>query len=639
VNVKNGPRDYLKILLVALIVALPLSTALLQRNSVGPTTFEVYDMADYIAFQDGAQQQSLHEATANAQSDKNFVQILYSTLAGAAQEAEISPLAANVNELLEVHATDTVSAYLISVLVAGGLAMFATISIALGFTSWFAVFGGCLFAGPFFMQLFFDGSEGAMTGLVVLVPLGALGVIAARCRRLRCLIPFAICLAGLIDFYPILLEVVAVAAGASLAVAGIRSFLKRDWKALVGGGTRLVVVVVLTYLFDVVGFGRAYHIIAHSLQTNFESVGFPQYQLHVDIIPGWLLQTVGFYSFATTSAPSISALAVWVVPAAILLGVLFALRRNLFAGIAAAGISIGVLAGAYQLLHGHCSYCEDRSLLPVGVIAMFLVGLGLATLARQGARFASGAALVIFVLAAGSIAYSAYNELSRYSTYSYFLQSPVRQVLNHLPPHAGSVDIEGFGASSEAAGELPIVYDLVEEKTSGQVSLTADQPTLGLAYFGVYPLDSPVFNPSYRYVLTRLPGIATDRQVVARSGGVALERRTDALDVVLEGGVGAPILPSENPSGTAMVIGPLDFVITGPSDREPSLTITLRLSPDTSARSLAKLRRIGKLTGSTLRMCVEATGSSNTHTVTISNSNLYTAALTSMRASTRRCLS
>ncbi len=636
-SARKGFCEYLKVLLVALIVALPLSYALLQRDSVGPTTFEVYDMADYIAFQDGAQLQSLHEATATAGSDTNFVQILYSTLAGAAQEAEISPLAANVNELLGLHATDTVSAFVIAVLVAGGLGIFAAISIALGFTSWFAVFGGCLFAGPFFMQLFFDGSEGAMAGLVVLVPLGALGVIAARCRRLRCLVPFSICLAGLIDFYPILLEVVGVAAGASLAVAGIKSLRARDWKTLVGGGSRLVIVVVLTYLFDVVGFGRAYHVIAHSMQTNFAAVGFPQYQLHVDLIPGWILQTVGFYSFATTSTPSIGTVAMWLAPAAIIVGVLFALRRNLFAGIALAGICTGVLAGAYQLLHGHCSYCEDRSLLPLAVISMFVVGLGLATLARQGARLASGAALVILALAAGSIAYSAYNEFSRFSTYSYFLQAPVRQALNHLPSHPGSVDVEGFGASTEAAGELPIVYDLVEEKTSGRVSLAADQPSLGLAYFGVYPLDSPVFNPSYQYVLTRVPGIATNRRVIARSAGVALERRTDALDVLIEDGVGVPTLPSENPSGAATVVGPLDFVITGPSRSEPSLTITLHLPRETSAGSLAKLGRIGTLTGSTLRLCAEATGPPTIHTVTVSNPTLDGAELTSMRASARRC--
>jgi hypothetical protein len=636
-STSKGPREYVKLLLVAIIVASPFSLALLHADSVGPTTYQVYDMADYIAFQDGAQHLSFRQAIADHGSSKNYVQSLYSGLTGAAQEAEISPLAANVNELLGRHATDTISAFLIGLLVAGGLGIFAAISIALGVTSWWAVFGGCLIGGSFFMQLFFDGSEGAISGLVVLVPLGVLGVIAARGRRLRYLVPFSICLAGLIDFYPILIEVVAVAGGAFVAVAGIRSLRSRDWRGLVGGGPRLLVVLILTYVFDIVGFGRAYSIWLHSLRTDFASVGFPQYHLFVDFLPGWILQTVGFYSFATGPTPHVSAIALWLVPAAIVVGVVVALRRNLFAGIALAGMGTCVLAAIYQLLHSHCSYCEDRSLLPLAIISMFLVGLGLASLARAGGRWTSGAALAIFVLAAGSMAYSGYNEFVRFTGGSFFLQAPVRQVLNHLPSNSDSVDVEGFGAGNEAAGELPIVYDLVEEKTNGRVSLAADQPSFGLAYFGLSPLTSPVFNPSYQYVLTRVPGIATNRRVVARAAGVALEKRTDALDVLIDAGIGVPTLPSENPLGSATVLGPLDFVVTGQTSTNPSVTITIDFGSEARASNLAKLLHTGTSVGSTLKFCAEASGSSVIHTVTFSNPALDGAQLTSMRASTSPC--
>ena len=638
-DTKKGPQEYLKLLLVAVAVAAPLSFALLQSNSVGPPTYEVFDVADYIAFQDGALHQSIHQGIAASGSETNFVQILYSYLTGAAQEAEISPLAANVDGLLGLHATDTVSAFLIVILVVGGLGIFAAVSIALGVTTWWAVFAGCLFGGSFFMQLFFDGSEGAISGLSVLVPLGALGVIAARGHRLRYLVPFAICFAGLLDFYPNLMEVVGVAGAVSLAVVGIKSVLARNWRALFGGGAQLFIVFVLTYLLDVVGADRAFRSWAHSLQTDFSAVGFPQYVLHAGIIPGWILQTVGFYSFATTLTPTISAFAEFVVPAAILIGVIFALRRNLFAGIALAGMSICILAGAYELLHGHCSYCEDRSLLPLAVISMFLIGLGLACLARLRNRLGAGSAFAILVLAAGSIAYSGYNEISRFSEYAFFLQTPVRQVLSHVPSNSGSVDVEGFGAGNGAAGELPIVYDMVEEQTNGRVSLAADQAGMGLAYFGVYPLSSPLFQPSYQYVLTRVPGIATDRRVIARTGGVALEQRASSLDVSIDSGITVPNLPSENPSGAATVAGPLNFVVAGMSRRAPSVTITISLPSSTPASSLAKFRHMGKLVGSTLKLCAETSGSSTIHTATFSDPLLDGAQLGSMRASPRRCSS
>ena len=73
--------------------------------------------------------------------------------------------------------------------------------------------------GAFFMQLFFDGSEGAICGLAVLVPLGVLGVVAARGRQLRLLVPGTILLSGLFALYPVFLDIAALAAGAALAAA------------------------------------------------------------------------------------------------------------------------------------------------------------------------------------------------------------------------------------------------------------------------------------------------------------------------------------------------------------------------------------------------------------------------------------
>lgn len=640
VPARRGRSDVLKLLILAVVVAAPLSFALLQANSVGPTTYQVYDMADYIAFQDAAQHQSIHEAETTRDPDGDLVQSIYTYLMTAGQETEMSPLAANVNELLGVHATDTVSAYLIAVLVTGGLGMFAAISVALGASTWWAVFGGCLFAGSFFMQLFFDGSEGAICGLVMLAPLTALGVIAVRGRRSALLVPAAIVLAGLIAFYPILMEVVAPVGGVSLLAAGVRSgaLTRREWRTGLSGLAKITGVAILAIVLDIVGFLRAGRIWAHALLSGFAAVGFPQYDLHVNIIPGWLFQMTGFYSFAISPNPGVGALRAWVVPAVLGIAILVALRRDPIARIALAGVAVCVVGAAYQALHGHCSYCEDRELLPLAVIAMFLMGLGLGRLARSGLRFLSWAALPLATLALGFISHSAYTEFSRFTSGSFFLQAPVRHVLAKLPSGHGVVEVEGFSASPEAPGELPIAYDLAYEVTGGRISLAADHSeNSGLAYLGVWPLNSTAFRPRYDYVLTRVPGIVTSRRVIARADGVALEMRMRPLDVTVDTGISVPVLPSENPSGAATVVGPLEFVVAGQSRIDPSVVFTLAVPPGSSPSELATLRHLGKLAGSTLTVYATTSGSATIHTVTVSAPAFQGARLTSMKVFAGRC--
>ena len=74
------------------------------------------------------------------------------------------------------------------------------------------------------------------------------------------------------------------------------------------------------------------------------------------------------------------------------------------------------------------------------------------------------------------------------------------------------------------------------------------------------------FTPDYRWVLTRLAGIHTDRKVVARSGPFALERR-QPNDITVVGGVVADDA-RHDPTGKAWVIAPVQsFWVTSPSTR------------------------------------------------------------------------
>jgi hypothetical protein len=632
----------MKIVLVALIVAAPLTITLLEAHSVGPVAYEVYDSDAYVAIQDGLQHQSIHGAQVTKTPNKDLVQNLYSSLMEAAQETEMSPLAANLNELLGFHATDTQSAYLIALLVAGGLGMFATICFALGSVSWWAIFGGGLFGGAFCMQLFFDGSEGAICGLIVLLPLATLGVIAARSRRLRDLLPATIVFAALFALYPVFLDIVGATAAVAVVVFAVQKGVLRNrgWREIAANVAKLLIVVVLAIPLDFIGFLRAIQVWRHLLQGGLSSLGFPQYNLAVRNLPGWLFQITDFYSFSITPQSNVDIFAAIIVPTVIAVVVFPGLRRNRLAWLVLPGIAVAALGGAYQIVKNACSYCEDRNLLPLGIFVMFLVGLGVAVLAKSHVLWRRGAALAVLLLATASMGYSAYNESSTYSSGSYFLPASVRSVFSHLPSHAGVVDVEGFDLGPKAPAELPFVYDMVYEATNDQVSVPADQAgDPGLAYVYLHPLNGPVFDPSYRYVLTRIPSVSTGRRIIASAPGVALEERVDALDVTVDTGLNVPLLPSQDPTGATWVVAPVHFVISGPSSAPPVLRYGLALPAGMSATDLQQLSRMGTIDMTTLTFngCVATVGSSRIHTVTVNIPPNLGVRLTSMRAYTGSC--
>jgi hypothetical protein len=147
---------------------------------------------------------------------------------------------------------------------------------------------------------------------------------------------------------------------------------------------------------------------------------------------------------------------------------------------------------------------------------------------------------------------------------AYFMDTANRASLDRLPDPQVPVDIEGYGTNARAPGEMPFVLALVNERTGGRASIALDSPDYAQnAYIG--PPDQPrTFDPSYRFVLTRMAGIQTDRKVIARHGGIALEERVKPLDVTPVSDLGTPF-SRDNPTGTAYIQGALLTVPSGPS--------------------------------------------------------------------------
>jgi hypothetical protein len=276
-----------------------------------------------------------------------------------------------------------------------------------------------------------------------------------------------------------------------------------------------------------------------------------------------------------------------------------------------------VIAGGAALLayytwsSRNCGYCVQRNLIPVGALAAPVIGLGLAAIATMRTRTRIPLAAAIALITILAIGHEGLVERQRLANGSYLLDNQNRVALSALAGGPGPVDLEGFGQGPAPPMELPVVYNLAEERAYGRVSIPTDRDdNRALLYLGGTQPLGPSFNPDYRYVLTRLAGISTARRVVRHDGPIALEQRTSALDVTVTGGVSVAAARFD-PSGTAWVNPqrPLHFLVAGTSPGTAAsisllleATVPVQVHPEPGLSSVR--------TGDTIRICLTADGAS-----------------------------
>lgn len=193
----------------------------------------------------------------------------------------------------------------------------------------------------------------------------------------------------------------------------------------------------------------------------------------------------------------------------------------------------------------------------------------------------------------------------------FMLGRGARKAVAALPSDPGQVELEGFSEGGQAPAELPLVYNLVNERAPGQVSLpTFVNDNSGLAYLLGGPVGlGPSFRADYQYVLTRLAGVRTRRRTVARFGSIALQRRIYDLDVTPISGLSVAT-PQLDPGGTAWVVGsvPLEFLVVGGSPGQPAwVSLGFRVTVPVTVPhgpGVVSARR----EGSVLRVCMQAAG-------------------------------
>jgi hypothetical protein len=606
------PTDLVAIVVVAVVVAAPLSYTLHERHSVGPVGFEVWDVDGYTAETDGMVQESIRTAEHHNYLDAhNFIQRYWDWYASGDQNLDAAPLSANVNELIGLRSTDTQSLFLIVFLVTGALGAFAAVRYFAPKPNWAAPLAGVLFAGPFFLQLMADGSQAATCGLAVILPIAAVATDILREKRLASLVILALLASGLMALYPLFVPAVAISGAVVLATIGVRALWlgQMNRRRLLSAVGAVGFVVALSILFNLVSFLRDVRYWHAVLKGSYYLSGLPQYHLPYSVLPGWLLQTREFYFLTELGSTSTGQILIGVLLPILFIAVIVSgLRRGRTGLILLPPVLIYAAMAWYTSASHHCSYCTDRALLPVAPLSIALLALGVAALATAPVRWLRWTGVVTALVIVVAVGERTRQERLRFADGAYFLETGSRALLTHLPQHPGTVDVEGYGEDpGKAPGEFPLTYYMVSERTHGAVSTPSEYTDYAsFAYLGEANPRNPQFDPSYRYVLTRLGGVQTGRRVIARTGSLALEERTGPLDATLVSGVAVPLVRLDT-SGLAWVEGPLHMIVVGGGPSPAWISLRFQaIVPATVPAQPGVRARIQP--GGVITACVRATG-------------------------------
>ncbi len=544
-------RALLQPLLVVAVVLGVSDAPLVHLRSVGPVSYGIADAAGYIAVEDGMRTQSEHTAAAAAgvpvTARRDLVESAWQTYASGFQQYGFDTVASSADSLLGLGATQTYSAFVIALLAITALGVIAAVRLIGAARGWAAglggVLGGALVAGPFWLQLSIDGSEGAISGLALVLPLTLLGYLAVRDRDRAELLLLALLAAGLQTAYPLFVPPLAVATAVVLAGLAIT---RRRWGSarrpeLTRATLILAGVLVLAAALSPVAFARNVRY-WHSVAINplaYRNANLPVYDLPTGLLPSWLLQTRWLYRL-----PHMMSLgqlpASILAPLAMIAVIALALWRRLVLLAGAAVIAVAVVLAYATFSSFACTYCEERNLLIASPLALSMFAIGVSLLAASGRAWSRGlavAAAAIAVLAAAAQV-GVGDEYVIQASFAFPPQA--RAVIARLPSHPAplSLAMEGFGQAYHAPLEDPAVYAAVRYATGVPPSLPTESDDFsGLAYFGGPSPAGAQFDPAYRYVLTRLAGVDSGRATLYRDGPVALQRRAAALDVLITGGV------------------------------------------------------------------------------------------------------
>jgi hypothetical protein len=579
--------DALVVVVLVTVVAGSYLGPMIERNSLGPIAYQVYDAPNYAALTDGLENNAIGDPVWGPKWD--FASRIGEKFGhSGVQQVGFDSLAASVNSAAGFGSITTQSAFMFVLVLIGVLG--AAAAVAAFAPKWRPawVLGGLLFGGPLVYQLWLDGSEAALAGLALLAPALLLGsrLLDGRATAADAAF-FALFSAGLHTAYPLTFPTFAITTAAiglvwfCLNLAELRSKgmpAARAFIARVGAG--VLIIVIGTVVLSPWAFKRNVSYWYNTLTSDAQFIGLPQFDLPFPVLPSYVFQTREFYFLPHLSDVSVQQ---WitgdVVPLLLLAVACFAVARVPRLVPVAAFAAVGCALAFWASTRADCSYCVQRTLLPVGPALAIMVSVGVAALALLPRRFAKATGWLALLLVMVFVGHAESVLIRRALFGSYMMPSEVSRTASQLRGLKGPVLVEGAGSTLASPAEFQVLIHAARQEGRMRVSFpTETDDFAGLSYLGgVRPVEMAgggAFSTDYRIVFTRLPSIETQRRTISRNGPFALEERARPFDVTIVSGVVTPAAGQDG-SGTARIFAPMTFWISGPPGPAPDLLIEI----------------------------------------------------------------
>jgi hypothetical protein len=485
------------------------------------------------------------------------------------------------------------SPYMALFVVLTALGAFALFREATRSRSWLAIAPGLAMAGAPLFQLYIDGSAGLLAGIALMPALLAVGLLALRRTSWRTTLLGAVLLAGLLTAYPEMGVIVAASLGLALLARLASSLLSGDRlrAPLRSGLPHLVALGTLTAALTPRATLWAF---ANLRVSGTLANTVIDYQMQLPHLPGWLLQTREFYTFALSSPHGFTYVVVGLLlPLALIAVALYGcVQRRRDTWLLLLFIGVGAAQALYAATQLDCSYCVGRTLVTAVPAIAVLVTIGVFELTRSVIRWRLILGVTLGTTAAIAAGASLFSIEQRADRGAYMPPASLAKMSEGASRIVhGPLELEGFGQTPLWAwGESRTTYQAMAEATGQRISVdSAYNDYGGLSYYGRRRIGDPSYTPGYEYVLSRLSSLDTGRQVLDRVGTLVLQRRTMPFDATVARGVGVDTY-LRDPSAVAWVQrpgeelglrqGPLTFWVSALSPARAYLRVTLLGPPD-----------------------------------------------------------
>lgn len=606
-------RDLAQFALVTGLIFVVFNAPLRERQSDGPIAYGVADAPGYIHCIEGFAHHTTREPLTSGDSGSAF-----SSHPGAGawkplwnlsarycwayefQHSASMTVPAAVASSVGWYSWQALSPWMVVVVMVTALAAVGLFRVITRSSGWIGAAAGAA-AGTPLLQPFIDGSAGILSALALVPAVIALVVLAIECLNWRTTALIGVLLAGMAAVYP---EVgIVLLAGVALQLLGLLIYRLRRGDSLVALARKVLPHLLVAGALALLLFPRAtLWLWANAkIASGVAAATGVDYDMAPQYVIGWLFQTRDFYEFALGGGGGAGQLVLGTILPLILLGaVIYGAIRLPRARILIAVAVAAVLQAVYLNRTSGCTYCVDRSLLPIIPLVGVALFIGLWELARapgRGRREAAGVLAGMFLVAACASVIAIEHRAIRGA---YMPSSDTSSLVSAVHDRVdGTLAIEGWDQTQGWAwSQNPTMYAAITQATGQRVAaVTAYNDYGGYGYLHTRPIGDPSYTANYRYVATRLTGLDAGRQLVYRTRDAAVQRRAGEFDALLARGAAVESyrqsrngIPYLAPGSSA----PLTFWISAQSSRPAYLRLWLGAVGLRPTMSQAVARDIGQ---------------------------------------------